>query len=208
MLAVSFLWILINMWFHKNKGLLLEQEWKIMSDSEAFLLLVDWLLEFGVSKCLEKITSNSRFIRLLSLSCCHVWLFSAPWTAACQDSLSFTIFQILLELMSIESVMPSDHLILCRPLLLPSIFPSIRVFSNESVVHIRGQSTGGSASASVLPMNIRGWFPLELTGLISLLSMGLPRVFSSTTIWKHQFFCTQPSLWSNFHIHTWLLEKP
>ena len=143
-------------------------------------------------------------VQLLS----RIQLFVTPWTAAHQASLSITNSQSLLKLMSIESVMPSDHLILCRPLLLPSIFPSIRVFSNESVVHIRGQSTGGSASASVLPMNIRGWFPLELTGLISLLSMGLPRVFSSTTIWKHQFFCTQPSLWSNFHIHTWLLEKP
>ena len=187
MLAVSFLWILINMWFHKNKGLLLEQEWKIMSDSEAFLLLVDWLLEFGVSKCLEKITSNSRFIRLLSLSCCHVWLFSAPWTAACQDSLSFTIFQILLELMSIESVMPSDHLILCRPLLLPSICPSIRVFSNELVLHIRWPKYGISASASVLPMNIQNWFPLRWTDWISLQSKRPSRVFSNTTVQKHQF---------------------
>ena len=70
-----------------------------------------------------------------------------------------------------------------------------------------GQSTGASVSASVLPMNIQGWFPLGLTGLISLLSTGLWRIFSSTTIRKHQFFRTQPSLWSNSHIHTWLLEK-
>ena len=69
-----------------------------------------------------------------------------------------------------------------------------------------GQSIG--ASASVLSMNIQGWFPLGLTGLISLLSKGLSRVFSNTTVQKHQFFSTQPSLWSNFHIHTWLLEKP
>ena len=69
-----------------------------------------------------------------------------------------------------------------------------------------GQSIRGSAS--VLPMNIQGWFPLGQTGLISLLSKGLSRVFSSTTIWKHQFFGTHPSLWSNSHIHTWLLEKP
>ena len=67
-----------------------------------------------------------------------------------------------------------------------------------------GQSIG--ASASVLPMNIQGWFPLGLTGLISLQSMGLSRVFSSTTVWKHHFFGTQPSLWSNSYIHTWLLE--
>ena len=106
--------------------------------------------------------------------------------------------------------MPSNHLILCRPLfLLPSIFPRIRVFFNESALHIRFcWSTGASASASVLPMNIQGWFPLGLTGLISLLSKRLSRVFSSTTTWKHQFFGTQPYLSSNFHIHTWLLERP
>ena len=73
-----------------------------------------------------------------------------------------------------------------------------------------GQSFGALASAPALPMNIQGWFPLELTGLISLLSRGLSKVFSSTTIWKYLFFSTQPSLWSNLYIHThvWLLEKP
>ena len=71
-----------------------------------------------------------------------------------------------------------------------------------------GQSIGASASASVLPMNIQGWFPLGLTGLISLQFKGLSRLFSNTTVQKHQFFDTQPSLWSNSHIHTWLLEKP
>ena len=71
-----------------------------------------------------------------------------------------------------------------------------------------GQRIGASASAAVLPMNIQGWFPLVLTGLISLMSKGLSRVFSSTTVWKHQFFSAQSSLWSNSHIHTWLLEKP
>ena len=93
----------------------------------------------------------------------------------------------------------------CPLLLLPSIFPSIKVFSNESALHI---STGASASASVLPMNIQGWFPLGLTGLISLLSKGLSKVFSSNTVWKHQLFGFQLSLWSNSHICTQLLEKP
>ena len=117
-----------------------------------------------------------------------VWLFATPWTAAHQASLSFTISQSLLKLMSIEWVMLSRHLILCRPPLLPpSIFPSIRVFSDES----GGQSTGVAASASVLPMNIQGVFPLGLTGWISLQSMGLSRAFSSTTLQKHQFFCAQ-----------------
>ena len=71
-----------------------------------------------------------------------------------------------------------------------------------------GQSIGASASTSVLPMNIQGWFPLGLIDLISLLSNGLSRVFSRTTIWKHQFLGIQPSLWSICHIRTWLLEKP
>ena len=103
--------------------------------------------------------------------------------------------------------MPSNHLIFCRPLLLqPSIFPSIRVFSNESVLCIKWPSIGISASASVLPMNIQDWSPLGLTGLISLQSKGLSRVFSNTTVQTHQFFGAQPSLWSNSHIHTWLLE--
>ena len=108
----------------------------------------------------------------------------------------------------IESVMPSNHLILCFPLLLPpSIFPSIWVFSNESVLSSGGQNIGVSASASVLPTNIPGWFPLGLTGWISLQSKRLSRVFSNTTVWKHQFFSTQLSLQSNSHIHTWLLKN-
>ena len=138
------------------------------------------------------------------LSC--VWLFASPWTVARQAFLFFTICRRLLQLMSIESAMPSNHLILCRPLLLlPSIFPSIRVFSNESVLHISGQSTGASASASVPPTNIQGWFPLGLTGLISLQSKGLSRLFSSTAVWV---FSTQSFLWFSSHIHIWLLEKP
>ena len=115
----------------------------------------------------------------------------------------FTISPSLLKFMSIELVMLSNHLILCCPLLLlPSIFPSIRVFSNELVFTSGGQNT--VTLASVLPMNIQGWFPLGLTGLISLQYKGLSRVFSSTTIEKHQFFGAQPSLWSNSHIRTWL----
>ena len=136
----------------------------------------------------------------------RVQLFATPWTAALQALLSSTISQSLLKLMSFESVMPSKHLTLCRPLLLlPSVFASIRVFSDELALH---QCIGASASASVLPMNIQGWFPLGLTGWISLQSKGLSRVFSNTTVQKHQFFSVQPSLWSSSHICTWLLEKP
>ena len=99
------------------------------------------------------------------LSC--VQLFATPWTATPQASLSFTIFWSLLKLMSIELMMSSNHLILCRPLLLlPSIFVSISVFS-ELTVHITCRSTGASASASALSMNIQGWFPLGVTGLFS-----------------------------------------
>ena len=105
-----------------------------------------------------------------------------PKDCRCQASLSFTISQSLLKLMSIESMMLSNHLIFCHPvLLLPSMFPSIRVFSNELALHIRCQSIGASTSASVLPMNIQSGFPWGSTGLI-LQSKGLSRVFSSTTI--------------------------
>ena len=128
-------------------------------------------------------TVSVQFTSVLSLN--HVWLFATPWIAARQASLSITNSQSLLKLRSIESVIPSNSLILCHPLLPTSIFPSIRVFSNESVLHIRCQSTGVSASASVLPMNIEDWFPLGWTGWISLQSKGLSRVFSNTTVKKH-----------------------
>ena len=117
----------------------------------------------------------------------HVWLFATPWTAACQASLSFIISWSLLKLMFIESVMLSNHFILCHPLFFPSVFPSIRAFPMSRLLTSAGQSIGASALASVLPMNIQGWFPLGLTCLISLHSEGLSRVFSSTTVWKHQF---------------------
>ena len=140
-----------------------------------------------------------------SLSCDR--LFATPWTAARQAPLSFIISLSLLKFTSLESMIPSNHFILCHPLLLlPSIFPSNRVFSNALALHIRWSSIG--ASASVLPMNIQDWFPLGLTGLISLKSKGLSRVFLSTTVKKHQFFSAQPFLRSYSHTCTWLLEKP
>ena len=119
-----------------------------------------------------------------------------PWTAGCQASLSFTISWSLLRFTSIESVMLSNHLILCCPLLLLSVFPASRSFPMSRLFASSGHSIGASASGSVLPMNIQGWFPLGLTGLMSLLSKGLSRVFSRTTTQKPQFFSTQPSLWS------------
>ena len=125
----------------------------------------------------------------------HVQLFATPWTAAGQASLSITNSQSLPKLMSIKSVMPSSHLILCHPLLLlPSIFPSIRVFPMTQFFTSGGQSIGISASTSVLPMNTQEWFPLGWTGWISLQSKRLSRVFSNTTVQKHQFFSAQLSL--------------
>jgi len=103
--------------------------------------------------------------------------------------------------MSIELVMPSNRLILCCPLLLlPSIFPNMRLFSNESVLCIRWPKYWRFNFSSVLPMKIQDWFPLGLTGLISLQSKGLSRIFSNTTV-QNQFFSTQLSLWSSSHIH-------
>ena len=145
------------------------------------------------------------WVQLLS----HVRLFATPWPAACQASLFFTNSWSLLRLMSIELVMPPNHLILCNPLLLlPSIFPSIRVFSDESVLCIRWPNIGVSASASALPMNIKDWFPLGWTGWVSLQSKWFSGVFSNTTVQKHHFFGTQLYSEPNSHIHTWPLEKP
>ena len=135
-------------------------------------------------KLLTSLTkSDKMFSSVQSLSC--VWLFATPWTVAHQASLSIINYQGLLKLIYIELVMPSDHLILCHPLLiLPSIFPSIRVLSNESVLLIRWPKYWSFSFN-------QDWFPLGWTGWISLLSKGLSRVFSNTTVQKHQFFSTQ-----------------
>ena len=130
------------------------------------------------------------------------------WTAACQASRSFTISWSLYKLMSIESVRPSNHLVLGHPLLLlPTVFSSTRVFSNESVLLIRWPKYW-SFSLSINASN-------DYSGLISfridwfdLLAVQNSQVFSNTTVKNHQSFGAQPSLWSNSHIHTWLLEKP
>ena len=140
---------------------------------------------------------SAAVVQLLS----GVRLFATPRTAARQASLSFTISWSLLKLMSIESAMPSNRLILCHPLLLlPSIFPSIRVFSSESALRVRWPNYW-SFSFNISPSNEHpGLIPLGWTGWISLHSKGLSRVFSNTTVQKHQFFGAQPSLQSNSHI--------
>ena len=123
----------------------------------------------------------------------RVWLFATPWTAACQDSLSFTFSQ------SCSNSCPLSQW--CHPTISSSAipfssclqsFPASGSFPMSQLFSWGGQSSGVSASASVLPMNIQNWFPLGCTGLVSLLSKGLSRVFSSTIVWKHQFFGTQP----------------
>ena len=148
----------------------------------AILSLIEW-----------KFTKYKFFV-VQSLS--WVWLFVTPWAAAHLASQSFKeLSQSLLKCMSIESVMPSNHLILCCPIfLLPSIFPSISSFPIRQLLVSDGQSIGASVSTSVLPMNIQDWFPLGLTGLISLQSKGLSRVFFNTTVQKLPLCNAQPSL--------------
>ena len=133
----------------------------------------------------------------------RVQLFMTPWTEANQPSLSFTISLNLFKFMSIELVVLSNHLILCcHLLLLPLIFPSIWVFSNESALLIRWPKYW-SCSFNISPSNVySGLISFRIPGLVSLLPKGLSRVFSRTTIQKHQFFGTQPFLWSNCHICT------
>jgi len=120
-----------------------------------------------------------------------VRLFVTPWTTACQASPSITNSRSVLKLMSIELVIPCNHLILCRPLLLS---PASRSFQMSQFFTSGGQRIGVSALASILPMNTQDWSPLGWTGWISLQSKGLSRVFSNTTVQKRQFFGAQLSL--------------
>ena len=150
-------------------------------------------------------------VQLLS----HIWLFATPWTAVCKAS----CLRHLPEFAQTHVHRASDAIQpfhpLSSPFLLPSIFPSIRIFSNESALLIRWPKYW-RFSFNISPSNehpglisIRmDWSLLGWTGWISLQSKGLSRVFSNTTVQKHQSFCTQLSLYSNSHIHTWPLEKP
>ena len=159
------------------------------------------LFKWKGKDCTALGSSKFNLVQLLS----HVRLFVTPWTAVRKASLFIANSQSWLKLMSIESLMPSNHLILCRPLLLLlSIFPSIRVFSNESVLRIRWPKfqLQHQSFQWIFRTDFSGW-----TGWISLQPKGLSRVFSNNTVQKHQFFGTQLSLESNFHTHTWLLEK-
>ena len=148
-----------------------------------------------------------QFSSVQSLS--RVQLFATPWITARQASLSIINSQSLPKLTSIKSVMPSSHLIICCPPSPPAPKPSQHQGGMMSQLFAwGGQSIGFAGSASVPPMNTQDWSPLEWTGWISLQSKGLSRVFSNTTVQKHQFFGSQLSSQSNSHIHTWPLEKP
>ena len=159
-------------------------------------------------------SSKGKYMDILSSvqSLSRVRLFATPWTAAHQAFLSITNSWSSPKLTSIESVMPSSHLILCHHFLpfssCPQSLPASESFPMSQPFAWGGQSTGVSALASFLPKKSQGWSPWEWTGWISLQSKGLSRVFSNTTVQKHQFFSTQLSSQSNSHIHTWPLEKP
>ena len=132
-----------------------------------------------------------------------------PWIAALQASLSITNSRSSLKLMSVESVMPSSISSWVVPFSsCPQSLPASESFPMSQLFASGGQSIGVSPLASVLPKNTQDWSPLEWIGWISLQSKGLSRVFSNTTVQKHQFFSTQLFSQSNSHIHTWLLEKP
>ena len=148
---------------------------------------------------------SAQFSSVQSLS--RVWLFAIPWTAALQASLSINNPRVYSNSCPLSCW--------CHPTISSSIvpfsclqsFPATGFFQMSQFFAWGGQSIGVSALASVLPMNTQDWSPLGWTGWISLQSKGLSRVFSNTTVQKHQFFGTQLSLWSNSHIHIWLLEK-
>ena len=153
------------------------------------------------------------FILIVSQYCCCLVTklcptLVNPWAVAPQASLSFTISQSLFRLRSIESLMPSNHLILSPFSSCPQSFPVSESFRMSQLFAWSSQSTGSLVSASVFPMNMHGWFPLGLTGLISWLSQGLSRVFSNTTVQKHQFFGAQCNLIHNVTVllcHAFLL---
>ena len=167
--------------------------YRIAEDTDLTYFHKVWI-SFSCPRLLKyKLAKLAGHVVVHSLS--HIWFFVAPWTPAHQPSLSFTISQSLLKLMSFESVMLSNYLILCHPLL-PGLqsFPASVSFPVSWLFASGGQSIEASASASFLPVNIQGWFPLGLTGLISLMFKGFSRVFSSTTTWRHQYIGSQLSL--------------
>ena len=171
------------------------------------MILSNFRLASAVFRNVWFVSNYFPFSSVQSLSC--VRLFATPWTAACQASLSITNSRNLLKLMSFESVMPSNHLILCYPLLLlPSIFSSIRVFSNESILHIRWPRYW-SFSFSISPSNdYLGLISFRIAWFALLAVRGTIKSLIQHHSSKTSILGIQLSLWSNSHIHTGLLEKP
>ena len=163
------------------------------------LNFVQWLLNNST------LLGNFSSVQFISVTESWPQLFATPWIAARQTSLSITNSRSSLKLMPIESVISSSVVPFSS---CPQSLPASESFLMSQLFAWRGQSTGASALASVLPKNTQDWSPLEWTGWSSLQSKGLSRVFSDTTVQKHQFFGTQLSSQSNSHIHTWPLEKP
>ena len=161
----------------------------------------------GVSCIADRLFTSGLWLSSVQFS--RVRLFATSWITACQASLSIANSRSSLKFTSIELVMPSRHLILCRPLLLlPPIPPSIRVFSHESTLRMRWPKYW-SFSFSIIPSKEHpGLMSFRMDWLDLMQSKGLSRVFSNTTVQKHQFFGVQLSSQSNSHIHTWPLEKP
>ena len=198
----SLIWTIWSRWIHRERRVMVAQsrvkEGWLLSGHKGWPCLGTrqrWWCT--CSKCTDTTELGHTFVIIQSL--CRVQLFVTSWVAVHQASLSFTISQSLPKFISFESLMPSNHLILCHQLLLPSIFPSIRVFSNESDLCIRWTEYW-SFSFSISPSSeYSRLILLGLTGLSSLQSKGLSRAFSSTTIQRHQFFSIQPYLWSNSH---------
>ena len=176
---------------------------------ERYTMFLDWKNQYCENYYPKQSTDSMQSLsNSVQFSCSVVSDSATPWTTACQAFLSITNSQSLPKLMSIESVMSSSHLILCHPLLLPSIIPSIRVFSNESALHTSWPKYW-KFSFNISPSNEHPGLISFRTDWLDLLAVkALSRVFSSTTIQKHQFFSAHPSLRSNSHIFTWLLKKP
>ena len=170
-----------------------------MARFHSFLWLSNIFIDIRCSLSTHLSMSTVVFVQPLG----HVWFFATPWTAAHQASYPSPSPRVCSNSCPLSWWCHQTISLFIDPFFsCPQSFPASGSVSMNQFFTLGGQSTGASASASVLPMNIQGWFTLGLTGLVSLQSKGLSRVFSNTTVQKHQFLSTQPSLWSNSHIHT------